>query len=189
MSNRDVSTSWIVQALCMLLLAGASGAAAESSSTTVQPKQPCTSCGDLKISVTRGAVGAAHTHAFTGESITEFMFTPMSVNVIVGDTVTWTNNGAFTHTEYRPSDNLLLVDLSGVSAASLANQAKDLAGKNPGVGSYRVVGYKTSSGANTTRVELNLDPAAVVHVAEAGHALQLTLTSSNTAPAPAALPR
>ncbi|MGZ4820849.1 MAG: hypothetical protein ACXVZM_04525, partial [Terriglobales bacterium] len=33
-------------------------------------------------------------------------------------------SGAFTHTEYRPVDNMLLVDLTGVQAGSLKDTSK-----------------------------------------------------------------
>jgi len=56
-------------------------------------------------------------------------------------TVTIRANGSFTHTEYRPTDNLLLVDLTGVSASKLDNQSRMLKDM-PGVLSYRVTGYK-----------------------------------------------
>src|SRR5512140_3913127 len=43
-------------------------------------------------------------------------------------------NGAFTHTEYRPVDNLLLVDLAGLSAGKLKDTAQSV--NKPGVASY-----------------------------------------------------
>ena len=48
-------------------------------------------------------------------------------------TLTIRADGTFQHTEYRPTDNLLLVDLSGVSAAKLENHGQDFHGKFPGV--------------------------------------------------------
>ncbi|HUR36803.1 MAG TPA: type IV pilus secretin PilQ [Terriglobales bacterium] len=92
-------------------------------------------------------------------------------------TLTIQANGAFTHTEYRPTDNLLLVDLAGVSAAKLENQSRDLKGQFPGVESYRVVGYKAASGANIARIEIGLAPNAVVGVAEAGYAVAVRVKS------------
>ena len=71
-------------------------------------------------------------------------------------TLTIRATGAFTHTEYRPTDNLLLVDLTGVSAAKMENKSRELHGLFPGIESYHVVGYKGASGAETTRVELTL---------------------------------
>ncbi len=102
-------------------------------------------------------------------------------------TLTIRANGAFQHTEYRPTDNLLLVDLSGVSAAKLENHSQELHGKFPGVSSYHVMGYKGANGANITRVEMALSPDAVVSVREMGNSLALRVTS-NAAAAMAAEP-
>ena len=52
--------------------------------------------------------------------------------------------GAFTHTEYRPSENLLLVDMTGVSASKLSGKTSLL--NAPNVVGYRVLEYKASSG-------------------------------------------
>jgi type IV pilus assembly protein PilQ len=93
-------------------------------------------------------------------------------------------NGAFTHTEYRPTESLLLVDLTGVSAAKLDNQARTLQGM-PGVEGYRVTGYRGASGTNTTRVELTLAANAVVNVNESKDALAVHVSSD--APAAAAI--
>ena len=99
-------------------------------------------------------------------------------------TVTIRANGAFTHTEYRPADNLLLVDLTGVSAAKLDNQSRPLTGM-PGVTSYRVTGYRGASGAETTRVELALASDAVVNVDDSKDAVAVHIASSSQ-PAPVA---
>ncbi|MBI2683065.1 MAG: AMIN domain-containing protein, partial [Acidobacteriales bacterium] len=104
-------------------------------------------------------------------------------------TLTIRASGAFTHTEYRPADNLLLIDLAGVSASKLENRTRELAA-HPGVQSYRVLGYKGANGANTTRIEVTLVPNAQVNVSESGNALQVrvsgeTLTAKAAAPAPA----
>ena len=89
-------------------------------------------------------------------------------------------NGAFTHTEYRPADNLLLVDLSGVSAAKMDNLSRELHG-NPGVESYRVVGYKGANGTETTRVELTLASNAAVSVGDSKNAVLVHVTASQDA--------
>ncbi len=103
-------------------------------------------------------------------------------------TLTIRANGAFQHTEYRPTDNLLLVDLSGVSAAKLENHSQELHGKFPGVSSYHVMGYKGANGANITRVEMALSPDAVVSVREMGSSLALRVTSNSAATTAAAEP-
>src|SRR5207253_6348439 len=48
-------------------------------------------------------------------------------------TVTFRANGTFTHNEYRPTDNLVLVDLAGVAPARFAGVMKDV--HLPGVSS------------------------------------------------------
>src|SRR5438477_7774329 len=45
-------------------------------------------------------------------------------------------NGTFTHTEYRPTDTLMLVDLAGVSIAH--QDAAIHSVSSPGVQSYRI---------------------------------------------------
>jgi type IV pilus assembly protein PilQ len=108
-------------------------------------------------------------------------------------TLTIRANGAFTHTEYRPTDNLLLVDLAGVSAAKLENKSRDLHGEFPGIESYRVVAYKGTNGSNITRVEMSLAANAIVNVDESKHALAVHVSSNaspavaENAPAPATL--
>lgn len=93
-------------------------------------------------------------------------------------TLTIRANGAFTHTEYRPTDNLLLVDLAGVSAAKHENHTRELRGTHPGVESYRVVGYKGANGVDITRVELTLAPSAVISVMEGKNSVAVKIASS-----------
>ncbi|MGH9493138.1 MAG: AMIN domain-containing protein, partial [Terriglobales bacterium] len=97
-----------------------------------------------------------------------------------GSLVTIRATGAFTHTEYRPADNLLLVDLAGVAAGKLEGKAHAL--HVPGVSGYRVVGYKGSSGAAVSRVELTLAPNAGVSLSEGSNALLVQVTGGGSAP-------
>jgi type IV pilus secretin PilQ/predicted competence protein len=101
-------------------------------------------------------------------------------------TLTLQTSGAFTHNEYRPADNLLLVDLSGVTAGKLNDRSRDL--DVPGVKSYRVVGYKGAAGAEITRVEISLLPGAAVMVNEtkAGVQVQVTGTTKTASAQPEA---
>jgi type IV pilus assembly protein PilQ len=71
-------------------------------------------------------------------------------------------NGTFTHTEYRPTDNLMLVDLAGVSIAHPDAKVHDVSA--PGVLSYRMAGYRTADGTEVARMELTLAPGAKVNV-------------------------
>ncbi len=93
-------------------------------------------------------------------------------------------SGAFTHTEYRPVDNMLLVDLSGMNPGKLKDSGKTL--NLPGVVSYRVLGYIGSSGAEVTRLEITLSPAAVVSVANTAGGLQVHVAANGPAAAAAA---
>ena len=101
-------------------------------------------------------------------------------------TVTLQASGAFTHTEYRPTDNLLLVDLAGVAAGKLKDSAQRV--NRPGVESFRVVSYTGSNGSEVTRVEMKLNPRAAVTVSEAKDGLRLTVEpqAGSTAATPSA---
>jgi type IV pilus assembly protein PilQ len=90
-------------------------------------------------------------------------------------------SGAFTHTEYRPVDNLLLVDLSGVAAGTLKETSRTV--NLPGVVSYRVLGYTGNRGGEVTRVEITLHPGSVVNVSEIAGGLQVQVAAgAGTAP-------
>jgi type IV pilus assembly protein PilQ len=105
--------------------------------------------------------------------------------------VTIRANGPFTHTEYRPADNLLLVDLSGISASGLDEKTHQL--QVPGASAYRVLGYKGASGSDVARVEITLAPNVGVSVNEGENELNVRLTGAassapETAETPAAPP-
>src|SRR5437868_11107733 len=89
----------------------------------------------------------------------------------VGDVtlVSIQTTGAFTHTEYRPSENLLLVDMAGVSASKLAGKMRLL--NVPNVVGYRVLEYKASSGGAVARVELTMAKGMGVSVSDTANAL------------------
>jgi type IV pilus assembly protein PilQ len=93
-------------------------------------------------------------------------------------TLTIRATGAFTHTEYRPTDNLLLVDMTGVSAANLDGKHQKV--QSAGVTSYRVVGYKGAGGAEVARVEITLAPGAVVTFTDGAGTLAVHVDASNT---------
>jgi type IV pilus assembly protein PilQ len=96
----------------------------------------------------------------------------------VGDTtvVSIQATGAFTHTEYRPSENLLLVDMAGVSASKLAGKTRLL--NAPNVVGYRVLEYKASSGGSVARLELTMAKGTGVSVSDAANALLVKVTGS-----------
>jgi type IV pilus assembly protein PilQ len=105
--------------------------------------------------------------------------------------VTLHANGSFTHNEYRPADNLLLVDMTGISAGKLQDKEQSL--NLPGVKSYRVLSYKGASGADVTRLEIALADANEVQVTETKGGLLVRVsgkgdvasTAPVTTPAPA----
>ena len=90
--------------------------------------------------------------------------------------VTILANGAFTHSEYRPTDNLMLVDLAGVS---IGRQDPDVHRVfAPGVRSYRVLSYRSAAGAETARIELTLVPGAKVEVGEIAGGVELRVSGA-----------
>lgn len=87
--------------------------------------------------------------------------------------------GSFTHNEYRPADNLLLVDLTGVSAGKL--QDKEQSVNLPGVKSYRVLTYKGANGTDVTRLEIALNDARDVNVSAIAGGLEVHVSSKSEA--------
>lgn len=108
-----------------------------------------------------------------------------NVNVVPGGngaTVTLVTNGAFGHNEYRASQDLFIVDLTGgVSAGKLKDSEHKL--QAPGVQSYRVGSYKGTSG-EVTRIELRVEPTAEVKVTQVAGGLQINVVSKTAASAP-----
>src|SRR4051812_41684632 len=99
-------------------------------------------------------------------------------------------SGAFTHTEYRPTDTLLLVDLSGVAAANWKEQTRQL--DLPGVTSYKVIGYTGANGADVARLEVTVAQGAVVNVQQTATGLTVKVgkdAESAKLPAIAAVPQ
>ncbi len=95
--------------------------------------------------------------------------------------VTIRANGTFTHTEYRPTDNLMLVDLAGVSISRPDTALHNVSA--PGVLSYRILGYRYSSGTEVARVELNLAPGAQAKVSEVENGVEVRITGSGASQA------
>ncbi|HEY1529013.1 MAG TPA: type IV pilus secretin PilQ [Candidatus Angelobacter sp.] len=97
-------------------------------------------------------------------------------------------NGTFTHTEYRPTDNLMLVDLAGVSIANQDAKVHEVVA--PGVRSYRITAYRSAGGIEVARMELTLARDARVNVSEVEGGLELRVSgSSAAAQAATALPK
>src|SRR5215472_17236522 len=94
--------------------------------------------------------------------------------------VTILANGPFTHTEYRPADNLVLVDLAGVSIGHQDPAVHSVFA--PGVRSYRVLGYRSAGGAETARIELNLLPGAKAEVSDIAGGVEVRITGAPAVP-------
>ncbi|HXB19833.1 MAG TPA: type IV pilus secretin PilQ [Candidatus Solibacter sp.] len=91
--------------------------------------------------------------------------------------VTISANGAFTHTEYRPTDSLMLVDLAGVSIAHPDATVHSIT--SPGVQSYRIVGYRSANGMEVARIELNLAKGATVKVNDVESGVELRISGGS----------
>lgn len=110
--------------------------------------------------------------------------TPQLTNVsVVGEgtrsTVTVHASGAFVHNEYRPADNLLLVDLAGVAAGKLNDRERAL--HVAGIKSYHVVGYTGAGGMQIARIELNLVENPAVHISERKDGLVIDIDAATRA--------
>src|SRR5437764_3069658 len=93
-------------------------------------------------------------------------------------TVTIRANGSFTHNEYRPADNLLLVDFPGTGIGPL--DSSDHSVSAPGISSYQVHSYKAADGIDIARVQLTLAHHANVRLAPESNALVLTVATEAT---------
>ncbi|MFL6437423.1 MAG: type IV pilus secretin PilQ [Terriglobales bacterium] len=93
-------------------------------------------------------------------------------------TVTIRANGSFTHNEYRPADNLLLVDFPGTGIGTL--DSIDHSVSAPGITSYQVHSYKAANGIDIARVQLTLAHHANVRLAPESNALVLTVATEAT---------
>jgi hypothetical protein len=91
-------------------------------------------------------------------------------------TITIRANGPFVHNEYRPSDNLLLVDLAGVALGRLDSKLHPV--NLPGLVSYRVTSYTGTQGNVVARVEIGLQPHTTVHLQDQSGALQIKVKRS-----------
>jgi type IV pilus assembly protein PilQ len=86
-------------------------------------------------------------------------------------------NGTFTHTEYHPTDTLMLVDLAGV--VETGQDAVLHRVSAPGVQAYRVVGYRLANGTDVTRIELTLASGVAAKVNEVAGGLEVQVNSSS----------
>lgn len=116
---------------------------------------------------------------FTACATADSQLTAVSVEAKANAAVvTVRANGTFTHNEYRPVDNLLLVDFPGSTIGSLDTTAHSVS--VPGVRSYQVHSYKSANGSDIARVELTLDPHANVHFTTGNNALMIAVSNGTT---------
>lgn len=85
-------------------------------------------------------------------------------------------NGTLTHKEYRPTGNLMLVDLPGVTTGQLDSKVHEVSA--PGVKSYRVASYRSGDGMEVARLELTLVPGAKVNVGEVPGGIELHVAAA-----------
>ncbi|PYY17158.1 MAG: hypothetical protein DMG60_12575 [Acidobacteria bacterium] len=102
-------------------------------------------------------------------------------------TVIIRTNGALTHNEYRPVDNLLLVDFPETDIGTLDSSTHTV--NVPGITSYQVHSYKAANGSQIARVELTLVSHASVRLTNESNAVLVSVsTDSQAAPSVAKTP-
>jgi type IV pilus assembly protein PilQ len=94
-------------------------------------------------------------------------------------------SGEFEYTTYRPSGNLFVVDLAGVSAATASSAARVL--KSDVVSSYRVLQYRSGDRA-IVRIEVLMRQPVEPRVVREGDSLVLSFGDAPAAPMMAAAP-
>jgi type IV pilus secretin PilQ/predicted competence protein len=93
-------------------------------------------------------------------------------------TVTLRTTGSYAHTEYRPDQHLVLVDLTGVAAAPSIERSVAL--NSAVLKGYKLSNYTSASGGEVTRMELVLGDGVSVQVNDKSDGLQILLSSGVT---------
>ncbi len=113
---------------------------------------------------------------FTTLALADSQLTNISVQNDSGAAVvTIRANGALTHNEYRPADNLLLVDFPGAKIGALDSNPHPVS--LPGISSYQVHSYKAANGSDVARVEFALAAHTNVRFSEQANALVVRISS------------
>ena len=113
---------------------------------------------------------------FTTLALADSQLTNISVQNEDGAAVVMIRaNGAFTHNEYRPADNLLLIDFPGAKVGALDSNPHPVT--VPGIHSYQVHSYKAANGGEVARVEFALAAHTKVDFAEQANSLILHVRS------------
>jgi type IV pilus assembly protein PilQ len=101
-------------------------------------------------------------------------------------TVNLRTTGSYVHKEYRPDEHLMLVDLTGVTAAPAV--AHTAAVNSAALKGYKLSTYTSASGSEVTRVELELGEGVTANVNDESDGLKIQLSSgASTIPASPAL--
>ena len=102
-----------------------------------------------------------------------------------GAVITLHVNGGFTHNDYRPSDDSMIVDLPGVAPGTVdgAEQIFNL----QGLRSYKVASYSGLGGVQAVRVQIMLDGRPSVRVTEIRDGLMIHISPDESV-VPGAMP-
>ncbi len=90
-------------------------------------------------------------------------------------TVNLHTTGTYAHKEYRPDEHLMLVDLTGVTAASAVDHAATV--NSQALKAYKLSTYTSASGSEVTRIELTLGDGVSVNVNDVSDGLKIQLSS------------
>jgi type IV pilus assembly protein PilQ len=103
-------------------------------------------------------------------------------------TVNLRTTGSYAHKEYRPDEHLMLIDLTGVTAASAVDHAAAVT--SSALRGYKLSTYTSASGSEVTRIELALGDGVSVSVNDVSDGLKIQLntggSSTSASPAPLA---
>ena len=102
-------------------------------------------------------------------------------------TIILRTTGSYAHKEYRPDQHLVLIDLTGVTAAPAIERSVAL--DSAVLKGYKFSSYTSASGGAVTRMELALGDGVSVEVSDKSDGLQILLSGSraNTSVAPTAV--
>jgi type IV pilus assembly protein PilQ len=81
-----------------------------------------------------------------------------------GAVITLHVSGGFTHAEYRPGDDMMIIDLHGVGVGTV-DQTEQIFNLQ-GLRSYKVAPYSGEGGVPTVRLQINLDGSPTVKVTD-----------------------
>jgi type IV pilus secretin PilQ/predicted competence protein len=89
-------------------------------------------------------------------------------------TVNLRTTGSFAHKEYRPEENVLTIDLTGVTSAPAVERTLQL--DSAVLKGYKLTSYTSASGAEVTRIEFTLGDQVTADVNDMSSGLQILMT-------------